>query len=51
MIRGFLFSLGTRWAVAASVYGADANALDLTRLCVVIEATVGEILGSARRPD
>jgi hypothetical protein len=51
VIRGFLSSLGTRRAVVAGVYGADANALDLTRLCVVIETTVGEILGSARRPD
>jgi putative membrane protein len=30
-------------------FGTDANALDLTRLCVVIETTVGEILGTADR--
>ena len=32
-------------------FGTDANALDLTRLCVVIETTVGEILGLADRAD
>lgn len=32
-------------------FGTDANALDLTRLCVVIETTVGEILGSGSRAD
>ena len=30
-------------------FGTDTNALDLTRLCVVIETTVGEVLGSTSR--
>jgi len=48
----FLLVLGESTAVIVEQpFGADANALDLTRLCTVIETSVGEILGAPHRAN